>query len=128
MLGFSHRGVDLELLLNLCWLLLFGPGIYVWLRQRHKARSVVQFSIPLASFLFLLFPVISVTDDLHAMRQEMEEPGPSKRALKQVAKRTQGPDLSAASARPAPTTQFWSSLQFCGTVAAAPVAAIAPAL
>jgi len=80
----------LELLLNLCWLLLIGPGIYLWLRQRRHAKPILQFSIALVCLLFLLFPVISATDDLHAMRQEMEESGPSKRALKQVAKRAPG--------------------------------------
>jgi hypothetical protein len=89
----------LELLLNLCWLLLIGPGIYLWLRQRRQAKPVLQFSIALVCLLFLLFPVISATDDLHAMRQEMEESGPSKRALKQVAKRAPGQDFSTPSAQ-----------------------------
>jgi hypothetical protein len=89
----------LELLLNLCWLLLIGPGIYLWLRQRRHAKPVLQFSIALVCLLFLLFPVISATDDLHAMRQEMEESGPSKRALKQVAKRAPGQDFSTPPAQ-----------------------------
>jgi HAMP domain-containing protein len=89
----------LELLLNLCWLLLIGPGIYLWRRQRRHAKPVLQFSIALVCLLFLLFPVISATDDLHAMRQEMEESGPSKRALKQVAKRAPGQDFSTPPAQ-----------------------------
>jgi hypothetical protein len=89
----------LELLLNLCWLLLIGPGIYLWLRQRRHAKPILQFSIALVCLLFLLFPVISATDDLHTMRQEMEESGPSKRALKQVAKRAPGQDFSTPSAQ-----------------------------
>jgi hypothetical protein len=89
----------LELLLNLCWLLLIGPGIYLWLRQRRHAKPIRQFSIALACLLFLLFPVISATDDLHAMRQEMEESGPGKRALKQVAKRAPGQDFNTPSAQ-----------------------------
>jgi hypothetical protein len=89
----------LELLLNLCWLLLIGPGIYLWLRQRRHAKPILQFSIALVCLLFLLFPVISATDDLHAMRQEMEESGPSKRALKQVAKRAPGQDFSTSPAQ-----------------------------
>lgn len=89
----------MELLLNLCWLLLIGPGIYLWLRQRRHAKPILQFSIALVCLLFLLFPVISATDDLHAMRQEMEESGPSKRALKQVAKRAPGQDFSTPPAQ-----------------------------
>jgi len=89
----------LELLLNLCWLLLIGPGIYLWLRQRGRTKSAFQFSIALTCLLFLLFPVISVSDDLHAMRAEMEESSPGKRVLKQIAKRVPGQDSSAPPAR-----------------------------
>lgn len=89
----------MELLLNLCWLLLIGPGIYLWLQQRRHAKPVLQFSIALVCLLFLLFPVISATDDLHAMRQEMEESGPSKRALKHVAKRAPGQDFDTPPAQ-----------------------------
>jgi hypothetical protein len=39
----------------------------------------------LGCILVLLFPVISVTDDLHAMRPEMEESSPSRRAIRQSA-------------------------------------------
>lgn len=88
----------MELLLNLCWLLLLGPGAYLWLRQRRRAKPIFQFSIALVCLLFLLFPVISATDDLHALRQEMEESSSSKRALKQVVKRTTGQDCSTPSA------------------------------
>jgi hypothetical protein len=34
--------------------------------------------------LVLLFPIISATDDVHAMRAEMEEPGASKRSVRQA--------------------------------------------
>ena len=95
MLLFSATGSDLELLLNLCWLLLIGPGIYLWMRRQRNATSALQFSIALISLLFLLFPVISVTDDLHAMQQEMEESGPSKRTLKQATKSATGHDFSS---------------------------------
>jgi hypothetical protein len=101
----------LELLLNLCWLLLIGPGAYLWIRQRRQAKPVLQLSIALACLLFLLFPVISATDDLHAMRQEMEEPGPGKRALKQVVKRAAGPDFSAATALPGSAVEVQPSLR-----------------
>ena len=117
----------MELLLNLCWLLLMGPGIYLWLRQRRQAKPVLQFSIALACLLFLLFPVISATDDLHAMRQEMEEPGPSKRALKQVVKRAMGPDFSAAPAHPGPVARVLPFIRVCGSARIFQTAAITSA-
>jgi HAMP domain-containing protein len=101
----------LELLLNLCWLLLIGPGIYLWLRQRRHAKPLLQFSISLVCLLFLLFPVISATDDLHAMRAEMEESSSSKRPQKQVAKRAPGQDFSAPPAQlPSPVRVLPSNL------------------
>jgi HAMP domain-containing protein len=109
-------GSHLELLLNLCWLLLLGPGAYLWLRQRRRAKPVFQFSIALACLLFLLFPVISATDDLHAFRQEMEESSPTKKALKQVAKRTTAPEFSAPPAQIPSAVSFPPSTQICGFV------------
>lgn len=117
----------MELLLNLCWLLLIGPGIYLWLLQRRHAKPVLQFSIALVCLLFLLFPVISATDDLHAMRQEMEESGPSKRALKQVAKRAPGQDFSTPPAQlPTPVPVVPSHL-IRGYVGVYPAAAVVSA-
>jgi HAMP domain-containing protein len=95
MLCSCTTGLELELLLNLCCLLLFGPAIYLWLQRRRVATSVLQFSVALACLLFLLFPVISASDDLHAMRQEMEESGPSKRTLKQAGRSAPGHDITA---------------------------------
>jgi HAMP domain-containing protein len=106
----------LELLLNLCWLLLLGPGAYLWLRQRRRAKPIFQFSIALACLLFLLFPVISATDDLHAFRQEMEESSPNKKALKQVAKRTTAQEFSAPPAQVPSAVSFPPSSQVCGIV------------
>ena len=106
----------MELLLNLFWLLLIGPGGYLWLRERRRAKSLFQFSIALACLLFLLFPVISASDDLHAIRQEMEESSPSKRALKQVAKRVPGQDSSAPPAQLTPAIEILPCNQVCGDV------------
>jgi len=77
----------LELLLNLCWLLLFAPAFCLWFRRRSGS---LQSIVTLVCLLALLFPVISVTDDLHAMRQEMEESSPSKRMLKHAAPHVMG--------------------------------------
>jgi hypothetical protein len=99
-------------------LLLFGPGAYLWFRQRRRAKPLLQLSIALACLLFLLFPVISVTDDLHAMRQEMEEPGPTKRALKQIVRRSVAPDLHAAAPDPSVSAAVLPAMQDCGAVQA----------
>lgn len=108
----------MELLLNLCWLLLIGPGTYLWLRQRRHAKPIYQFSIALVCLLFLLFPVISATDDLHAMRQEMEETSPSKRALKQVARHAAGQDFISPPALLPSAIPVLSFHQVCGHVRA----------
>jgi len=64
--------VQVESLLNACWLLLMVPAVALWLRKRHYCKSM-QLAIVLVCLLVLLFPVISATDDLRAMRQEAEE-------------------------------------------------------
>ena len=75
----------MELLLNLCWLLLTAPALYCWVRRRNHVESRPYIIIiALTCLLTLLFPVISASDDLHAMRQEMEDSTATKRALKQA--------------------------------------------
>jgi len=78
----------IEHLLNLCWLLLFVPAFWVWRQQTRCVPNAhyrsLQCLVALICAVFLLFPVISASDDLHAMRPEMEESSSSKRALKQV--------------------------------------------
>lgn len=71
----------MELLLNLLWLLLAVPAY--WLCRRERKRSLLGI-VTLGCVLVLLFPVISATDDLHAMRAEMEESSPNKRTLKRA--------------------------------------------
>lgn len=79
----------MELLLNLAWLLLALPAFWLWRRSfRTRARgscSSLQCLLALGCLLVLLFPVISATDDLHAMRAEMEESSPGKRSARQAA-------------------------------------------
>lgn len=72
----------MELLLNLLWLTLALPAVWMWRRDPAHLHSSKYFGrvrplVLLSCVLMLLFPVISVTDDLQAMRQEMEESGPS---------------------------------------------------
>jgi hypothetical protein len=78
----------MELLLNILWLALAVPAIWVW-RRRPAYAATAWFGswrpvLLLGCALILLFPVISATDDLHAMRPEMEESSASKRLLKQA--------------------------------------------
>jgi hypothetical protein len=85
----------MELFLNLCWMSLLLPAFLLW-RQRTssispdgQAKSAgvspLVFLCILGCVFVLLFPVISASDDLHAMRAEMEESTPCKRCVCQVA-------------------------------------------
>ncbi len=78
----------MELLLNLAWLLLALPAYWLW-RQAAGTRlasrvSSLQCLLALACVLVLLFPVISASDDLHAMRAEMEDSSVNKRTVRQA--------------------------------------------
>jgi hypothetical protein len=78
----------MELFLNLVWVLLALPGYWLWRRAVDTRRaSSRQCLLALGCALVLLFPVISATDDLHAMRAEMEESSTSKRAVRPAAER-----------------------------------------
>jgi hypothetical protein len=72
----------MELVLNLFWLSLLLPAYLLW-RQRKllngssrlakKPVAALVFACVVGCAIVLLFPVISASDDLHAMRPEMEE-------------------------------------------------------
>jgi hypothetical protein len=56
----------MELLLNLAWLVIALSAIFlVRGKSRRRDGPPLREWIALATFLFLLFPVISLTDDLH---------------------------------------------------------------
>ena len=74
----------MELLLNLCWLLLTVPAFFCWRRRNRAEARPYIIIVALSCLLTLLFPVISASDDLHAMRQEMEDSNATKRTLKQA--------------------------------------------
>ena len=75
----------MELLLNVAWLLLALPAWWLFRRRmRYAAFVALQSLVALACALLLLFPIISATDDLHAMRAEMEESPVSKRTARQA--------------------------------------------
>jgi hypothetical protein len=78
----------MELLLNLAWVLMVLPAYWLW-RECAGARlerrvTGLQCLLALGCVLVLLFPVISATDDLHAMRSEIEESSASKRTVRQA--------------------------------------------
>lgn len=78
----------MELLLNLLWLLLAMPALWLWRYSRTAPERgkfyALQSFLALGCLLVVLFPVVSATDDLQAMRAEMEE-SPSKRSICQSA-------------------------------------------
>jgi len=75
----------MELLLNLAWLLLAVPAYWLWRGSCAQRKfSSLQCLLALGCMLVILFPVISATDDLRAMRTEMEESPVSKRTLRQA--------------------------------------------
>jgi len=68
-----ESALRMELLLNLAWTLLASLMIGVWLRRapRVGVEKRHQF-VALAVLLLILFPVISVTDDLQALQNPAE--------------------------------------------------------
>jgi hypothetical protein len=100
----------MELLLNLLWVLLALPAYWLWRRDSGtrpgRGVSSLQCLLALGCVLVLLFPVISASDDLHAMRAEMEDSSISKRTVRQAGSdknsawvnRLQGPPAAVASA------------------------------
>jgi hypothetical protein len=78
----------MELLLNLAWLLLAVPAYWLWRGSRTalgaRRSSSLQCVVALGCMLVILFPVVSATDDLHAVRAEMEESPLSKRSIRQA--------------------------------------------
>jgi hypothetical protein len=101
----------MELLLNLAWVLLGLPAYWLW-RRHAGARAgrifdSLQGLLALGCALVLLFPVVSASDDLHAMRAEMEDSSISKRTVRQTGSekssawvnRSQGPAVAASAVR-----------------------------
>ena len=78
----------MELLLNIAWVLMALPGYWLWRRgagaRLDRRISSLQCLLALGCVLVLLFPVISATDDVHAMRAEMEDSAISKRTVRQA--------------------------------------------
>jgi hypothetical protein len=119
----------MELLLNLVWLALVLPAVWMW---RHESvcpadgcrLNRIRPFLLLSCVLVLLFPVISATDDLHAMRQEIEESSPTKRMVKQAVGDKSATAPSMAGALPAwiSPVPFGFNDRDCGQVLIASVA------
>jgi hypothetical protein len=87
----------MELFLNLCWLSLLMPAYWLWRRETDRGadrpesglwrRHLVSIGV-LGSALILLFPVVSATDDMHAMRPALEE---SENAVRDAGRSSCGP-------------------------------------
>jgi hypothetical protein len=114
----------MELFLNVLWLLLAVPAVWVWRREASLSSGSERLGslrclLVLSCTLMLLFPVVSATDDLHAMRPEMEESSLSKRAFKPTVGAKSPVRLCGGIPSPAqlahPAT-LWFSDQDCGRV------------
>jgi hypothetical protein len=95
----------MELLLNLLWLTLLLPAVLIWRRQSVCSKSFwhprsFRAIVLLGCLLVLLFPVVSATDDLHPIRNEIEESNSSRRAVKH-ALGPQAPDWANFGSPPA---------------------------
>lgn len=81
----------MELALNVVWLLVCAASFACWGRRNMRGRGslrrlrALQGLLPLGFALLLLFPVISITDDLQALQVPQKEPSP-KRIMKCLAR------------------------------------------
>lgn len=97
---------SMELLLNIAWIMLALPAYWLCRKANSRGLKPLPCVLTLSCVLVLLFPVISATDDLHAVRAEMEDSAVSKRAVRQStgdkgsawANRSHGAPALAASA------------------------------
>jgi len=73
--SFAHveSALRMELVLNLAWVLLAACMFGVWLQHSPRTRGNRRMQLlALAVMLLILFPVISVTDDLQAIQNAAE--------------------------------------------------------
>jgi hypothetical protein len=120
----------MELLLNLSWLLLAMPAFWLWRVSSgvpdRRRLSALQGVFALACALVLLFPVVSATDDLRAMRAEMEESQTSRRSISQSS--AERSSASRALAQPAlPVSATVPVALECGFLSVVPDSVPTPA-
>jgi hypothetical protein len=98
--------MGMELLLNLAWVLLASLMFCLWLRLTpHTGVSPRLQLVALAVLLLILFPVISVTDDLQAV----QNPAEADCLVRRDHGSTQYPVLTPVAALPLPTVTGLSS-------------------
>jgi len=102
----------MELLLNLAWLLLALPACWLWRRSRSEGTDhpfgSLQCVLALGCLLVMLFPVISASDDLLAMRTETEESPANKRSIRHASTDKSSLAKTRLQAAPAlPATLRW---------------------
>lgn len=105
----------MELFLNLIWLLLVFPALLL-LRKRKPCLGSSSALIVLGCCLVLLFPIISLSDDLQAMRSEAVEIGPGKRALAQTGRTASLHSFGVDHARPVSFVRDVDPMAVCGMV------------
>ena len=119
-----NLSLRMELFLNLCWLSLLLPAYFLWRQKSASAASSrdkamaghpLVFLCALGCAVTLLFPVISATDDLHAMRPEMEESESAFRSANRCGGAPLAQTHSAQAILPG-LTDLLSELQQVGTV------------
>ncbi len=127
----------MELLLNLAWLLLAVPAFWLWrgarCAQHRRKFTAFQCLLALGCMLVILFPVVSATDDLCAMRNEIEESPASKRTIRQASndklsawKWQNPPALTATTSSFTMSEQGQQPLPACGlSVPATPATVVA---
>jgi len=122
----------MELLLNLVWLTLALPALWLW-RCEASRRGSRPFDswrslVVLSSILMVLFPVVSATDDLHAMRPELEESSLSKRVLRPATGHKAPVRMSGADVSPVEPGPFSGdpSHAVCGKVLLPPMVLTEP--
>lgn len=73
----------MELALNILWLLISALALRQWLRHGRDVRRGLTLAagslVLLVCVLWLLFPIVSVSDDLHHRIAVVEEPGSAPR-------------------------------------------------
>ena len=68
-----ESSLGMEPLLNFVWALVTVCGLYLWFKHRPRATtSPLVSSVALAMLVVILFPVISVSDDLWSLQNPAE--------------------------------------------------------
>ena len=109
--GILDRAGNMETLLNLIWLVLALAGLWVWRfhwlvsRPNPRARLYLE-AVAIGCALALLFPVISLTDDLHPEIVAVDASSGKRNACLMVAGVTRTPHVTSISSSHVALTAF----------------------